>query len=162
MGDGQQSDTGPVPKGSGLFGRNETVLHASCVARAGRAVLITGASGCGKSALALQLIALGAQLVADDRTRLWQSDGRVMADVPPTIRGRIEARGVGILTTRTTGPAEVVLAVDLDQEEHERLPPDRDTMISGCSVPLLFGINAAHFASAILIRLDSSSRSAPR
>jgi len=46
----------------------ENVLHASCVCLEGRAVLIRGASGSGKSGLALQLIALGAALVADDRT----------------------------------------------------------------------------------------------
>lgn len=162
MGDRQACDTGPVPQGSGPFGRGETVLHASCVARNGRAVLITGASGRGKSALALQLIALGAQLVADDRTRLWQSGGRLMADAPPTIRGRIEARGVGILTTPAAGPAEVVLMVDLDQEERERLPPEREAEIVGCSVPLIFGIGAAHLPAAILIRLDNGPRSVPR
>ena len=38
--------------------------------------MITGASGAGKSALALQLIALGAELVADDRTELWREGGK--------------------------------------------------------------------------------------
>ena len=41
------------------------LLHASCVAVAGRAVLITGPSGSGKSSLALTLLAHGAALVAD-------------------------------------------------------------------------------------------------
>ena len=41
-------------------------LHASCIAVHGRGVLILGPSGAGKSSLALQLMALGADLVADD------------------------------------------------------------------------------------------------
>ena len=41
-------------------------LHASFVAINGRGVLILGPSGAGKSALALQLIAFGAKLVAGD------------------------------------------------------------------------------------------------
>ena len=44
----------------------DLTVHGTTVARAGRAVLILGASGTGKSALALQMIALGARLVADD------------------------------------------------------------------------------------------------
>ncbi len=44
-----------------------TQLHASAVAVDGRGCLITGASASGKSTLALEMIALGAELVADDR-----------------------------------------------------------------------------------------------
>ena len=60
----------------------ETIVHASCVTVQGRGVLITGASGSGKSALALSLMALGADLVADDRVILSLDRGRVMASAP--------------------------------------------------------------------------------
>jgi len=46
-----------------------TTIHASCVAVDGKGLLITGASGSGKSALALQLMAFGAHLIADDRVK---------------------------------------------------------------------------------------------
>ena len=72
-------------------------MHATCVAVGPHAALIRGASGRGKSGLALQLLAMGAVLVSDDRTRLWRAGDALMADAPDTIRGRIEARGVGIL-----------------------------------------------------------------
>ena len=42
------------------------LLHATCVALEGRAVLLRGPSGSGKSDLALRLIDAGALLVADD------------------------------------------------------------------------------------------------
>ena len=73
------------------------LLHASCVAISGRGVLIIGPSGSGKSALALQLMAFGASLVADDQTELTVQGGTLIARCPPTMSGLIEARGLGIL-----------------------------------------------------------------
>ena len=89
------------------------LLHATCVAVEGRGVLICGPSGAGKSALGLQLMALGARLVADDQVALSRRDGALWAACPPTIRGMIEARGVGLLNADPVEGAEVVLAVDL-------------------------------------------------
>jgi len=124
--------------------------HASCVAYDGRAVLILGASGRGKSALALKLMALGAQLVADDRTVLTRQDMRVMADAPPNIRGRIEARFVGILNGRPAGASPLRLIVDLDQTEIDRLPPQRSKNLMGIALPLLHNSDTSHFPAAIL------------
>ncbi|HGG65172.1 MAG TPA: serine kinase, partial [Rhodobacteraceae bacterium] len=70
------------------------VVHASSVAVDGKAVLVVGPSGSGKSALCLQLMALGATLVADDRTELISSESGLIARAPETIDGMIEARGV--------------------------------------------------------------------
>lgn len=126
------------------------LIHASCVALDGRALLILGASGAGKSSLALQLMALGAGLVADDSTRIDLRGGWPVASAPGPIRGRIEARGVGILAADPAPPARVVVAVDLDQSETERLPPPRHMVLLGCRVALLHKAESLHFAAAIL------------
>lgn len=126
------------------------LLHASAVAIGGRAVLILGPSGAGKSALALHLMALGAGLVADDRTEVTLHDGQPLATCPPAILGRIEARGIGILNARPAPPAPVVLVADLGRTETERLPPARDFDLLGCAVPLIFKVDAPHFPMAIV------------
>jgi len=131
--------------------------HASCVAAAGRAVLIRGAAGTGKSGLALQLVALGAGLVADDRTRLRREGPAVLADAPDSIRGLIEARGLGILRVPAIGPQPLALVVDLDRESDARLPPPMQTDIMGVPVPLLCKAHHAHFPAAILLYLQSGS-----
>ncbi|SEL93687.1 Hpr(Ser) kinase/phosphatase [Roseovarius azorensis] len=140
----------PVP---GEAGTAEMVTHASCVAYGGRAVLIRGAPGRGKSGLALDLLAMGAGLVADDRTRLWRREDQVMADAPETIRGRIEARGVGILTLPGVGPQPLALIVDMDRDVAERLPPLDHEEVMGVTLPILGRAAHRHFPAAILLYL---------
>ena len=126
------------------------IIHAGCVAFRGRGVLILGASGTGKSGLALQLMALGCDLVSDDRTALAAREGVLIAAAPTAIRGRVEARGVGILRARTVSAARVVMAVDLDEIEGGRLPPQRSTTLLGVDLPVLHGVAGPHFPAAIL------------
>lgn len=128
-------------------------LHASCVALNRRAVLILGPSGSGKSALALQLMALGCRLVSDDQTLLSAREGLLWAEAPDTIRGRIEARGLGILAAETVRRAQVTLAVDLEREETGRLPPERTIDLCGVTIPCLRRVAAPHFPAAVLQHL---------
>ncbi|PJI86516.1 Hpr(Ser) kinase/phosphatase [Yoonia maricola] len=130
-------------------------LHASCVAWEDRAVLIMGAAGAGKSALALTLMALGCGLVADDRVCLSVKEGALVAEPHPNIQGLIEARGVGILNATTLPAARVVLAVDLDYSETNRLPQQQLFTYLGCDLPLICRIDASHFAPAVLQILRS-------
>lgn len=69
---------------------------------------------------------------------------------PRGIHGQIEARGVGILAAENETAARVVLAVDLGQEERERLPPWRVTEVLGVELPLLHRVESAHFPAAIM------------
>jgi HPr kinase/phosphorylase len=121
-------------------------LHASCVAYDGRAVLILGKSGAGKSSLALQLLGLGCDLVADDQTLI---DPDLTARCPDAIAGKIEARGVGILAAPHV-TATIALVVDLDTEETERLPAWHNLHLHDSNIPLLRKSNAIHFPFAIL------------
>jgi len=52
-------------------------LHATAVAFDQKAVVITGPSGAGKSSLALQMMAFGADLVADDQVILTSNQHRL-------------------------------------------------------------------------------------
>ena len=63
---------------------SETV-HASTVAIGGKAVLIGGPSGSGKSDLALRLIDRGAVLISDDYTIVRRTDAGLVANAPATI-----------------------------------------------------------------------------
>ncbi|MDP1777303.1 MAG: HPr kinase/phosphatase C-terminal domain-containing protein [Brevundimonas sp.] len=117
-------------------------LHATAVAQWGpgigwRAILISGPSGAGKSDLALRLIGRGWRLVADDYVHVFASGEGLYATAPDTIRGRMEARGVGVICACLRGVARLVLAVDLVESPPERLPDPETLNLAGRSVPLL-------------------------
>lgn len=102
-----------------------------------RGLLILGASGAGKSELALELIGFGARLIADDQTVLHVQDGQIWLSAPPRLRGLIELRGLGILKCPPIDGAPLHVVVDLDQREVERLPYPKEIRILGQAVPLL-------------------------
>lgn len=122
-------------------------LHASCVTIGGRAVLIAGRSGGGKSDLALRLIDRGAALVSDDYTKVRQVDGRLLASAPEGIEGLIEVRGVGILPFPAAKDVPVCLFVDLDRAP-ERLPEAWKVGIGGIDLPAV-ALNALEASAPI-------------
>lgn len=123
-------------------------LHATTVAIGGRSVLLCGASGTGKSDLALRLIDRGAILVSDDYTLLKRIDGRLIATSPATITGRMEVRGIGIVDLPHVTDSPVALIVDLF-DAVERMPLDSMVRtIAGVEVPVVRII--PHEASAAI------------
>lgn len=134
------------------------IVHASCVDLQGRGVLILGASGTGKSAMALSLMALGARLVADDRTILTAQGDHLIATCPPALRGFIEAWGVGILHADPLEASPLVLAVDLDQTEAQRLPPLRSITFCGRTITLVHSVPSPHFPAVLLHHLKSGRK----
>ncbi|MDU8911721.1 HPr kinase/phosphatase C-terminal domain-containing protein [Aestuariicoccus sp. MJ-SS9] len=133
-----------------MRGRDTTVLHASCVALSGRALLILGKAGSGKSTLALELMARGAALVADDRVVLRRTPDGIAAAAPEPIRGLVEARGIGLLHAEAVDGAILTAVVDLDQTEIQRLPPQRSMAILGQSLPLLHKVDSPGFPAALV------------
>lgn len=125
-------------------------IHGCAVALDRKGLLILGASGTGKSSLALTLMAFGARLVADDRTVLTSCEDGLWAASPKGILGRIEARGIGILAAEPQLRARVTAVVDLDQSETERLPPERRVTFLGQSVPLILNGAGLPFAAGLI------------
>lgn len=110
-------------------------VHATSVVIAGRAVLIEGPSGSGKSDLALRLIDRGAYLLSDDYTELTAGDGGLMASAPATIAGRIEVRGIGIVRVPAAAPAPVALLVRSGSPE--RMPEPATCAMVGFAIPMM-------------------------
>jgi serine kinase of HPr protein (carbohydrate metabolism regulator) len=118
------------------------IVHAGLVARlAGgrwRGVLILGASGSGKSDLALRLIDGGGfSLVADDRVLVWTSGGRLFGRAPDTLFGLVEARGLGVLPTSARAFSAIDLAVECVAGPVERLPDPQRIPQLGHDLPLV-------------------------
>jgi len=130
-------------------------LHASTVAKDGRAILITGPSGSGKSDLTLRLLDRGFTLVSDDQTIVKKIGDRLVATPPPTIAGKLEVRGIGIVDVERVDNVPVALIVELTGEIR-RLPDDsRERPILGVKVPLV-NIDAmtASASSKVALALD--------
>jgi len=112
-------------------------LHSSTVALNGRAVLIAGPSGSGKSDLALRLLDRGFTLVSDDRTIIRKQGGKLIASAPETIKGKLEVRGVGIVEVESVTNVPVALVVELTCDI-QRMPDDsRERLILGTGIPLI-------------------------
>ena len=112
-------------------------IHASTVALDGRAVLIIGPSGSGKSDLALRMLDRDFTLVSDDQTIVRRDGDRLIASAPATIAGKLEIRGVGIVEMETVRDVPVALLVELTSEI-QRLPDDRrERPVLGVKLPLV-------------------------
>lgn len=123
--------------------RRHPTVHASAVLIGGRAVLIRGASGAGKSVLALSAMGdaaargLDAALISDDRVVLEALNGRLVARAAPEIAGRAELRGLGLVTVPHEAAGVVGLVVDIVWEQPPRLPDgvDETIVVDGIELP---------------------------
>ena len=128
----------------------ETV-HATSVAIEGRAVLLCGASGMGKSDLALRLIDRGAILISDDYTIVQCSEGRLDASAPATIAGKMEVRGLGVIDVPSVDHARLALIIDLSQDI-DRMPADpEERIIAGATLPV---VKVAPFEASAPIKVE--------
>ena len=119
-------------------------IHANALVLGECGLLLRGPSGAGKSALTLQLIADWgargdfARLVGDDRVALEARAGRLIARPHPTIRGLIEARGLGLLRLPYEPACVLRAVIDLvaDADDARRFPDEAERAIELCGVTL--------------------------
>lgn len=109
-------------------------IHASCVSIDGRAVLIEGRSGTGKSDLALRLIDRGAALISDDYTVLLRRGSDLIARPPDTLAGKIEIRGIGILDVPHQTDIPVAMLVVITDTPPRMPAGGRKRVLAGVAV----------------------------
>jgi HPr kinase/phosphorylase len=120
------------------------LIHGTCVALGRNAAILQGPSGSGKSDLALRFVLrspaeLDAALVADDQVHIEARGGTLIARPPSALAGKIEVRGLGILTLPHRGEAGLKLVVQL-AEPHDvpRWPVAQQAEpICGIALPLI-------------------------
>lgn len=96
-------------------------IHGTCVAIAGKGILLLGPPGVGKSSMALSLIdqpghgisgrTKNAQLVADDQVIVQRDGVKLVAHPPAPLAGLLEVRGLGIVTLPYISPVVLSLCV---------------------------------------------------
>jgi len=132
-----------------------TNLHGSVVAFGARGLLILGASGSGKSALALRLVQRGAALVADDRVQVVRRGGALVASAPAALQGLIEVRGVGLLRLPPVPEAVLTLAVDLDRQAAARMPHTVTIACMEVELQLISGRDLPNLDAALTVLLQN-------
>ena len=145
--------------------QHHDVLHATALSIHDNGVLLIGASGAGKSDLALRCLALPNsplldapfQLVSDDQSVVSLKNSVLTVSAPDSLAGLIEARGLGLLHATAT-EAALHTVLDLDTDETERLPPLRRTELLEHSVPLLHNSASGGFAAALMQYLRAGRR----
>ncbi|MGL4729457.1 MAG: HPr kinase/phosphorylase [Bosea sp. (in: a-proteobacteria)] len=122
-------------------------LHASAVVIGEAGILIRGASGAGKTQLALALISEAARagqfarLVGDDRVDVSAAGQRLVVRPHPAIAGHVERRGLGLAPMDHVDAATLRLVVDCLDGSPARLPEPEDMVVEreGVTLPRLGG-----------------------
>ena len=136
-------------------------IHASAVRIGETGILILGASGVGKSALALDLIdqcqlrGIAAGLIGDDRIVLARRNGQTFASPAPQLAGMIEVRGSGIHAIGHVAEAPLHLAVRLVPEKDAvRMPIEEPVeVLPGILLACLYLPQGQSAVRAVLARL---------
>lgn len=136
-------------------GPDSITLHGSAIALNDRGMLITGDAGTGKTQLMVEMLALGAGLVADDWVVIerGRAVGLVMS-APGPIQGLVELRGIGLIRMPSfVDQAPLTCVVDLNREPTERLPHPDQRGLLGIQFPVIFGRNRPGLAPALMAML---------
>ena len=128
-------------------GVTRDLIHGTAIVIDGRAVLLLGESGAGKTDLAFRAITqpvlldgrlVSAMLLSDDQVRLERIGETIIAHAPETIRGLIELRGLGIASLASIDRAPLALVVRLAPSHTiERLPDEASIAFFGLQIPAI-------------------------
>ena len=132
-----------------------TNIHATAISIGGKGVLLIGASGSGKSDLAMRLIDRGAVLVSDDRVLIERRNGQVILQTAPNIANMIEVRGVGIVHMPSVTGIALALVVQLSADVPRFVEALPACDIVGLSVPCI-AVAAFEASAAIKVELALS------
>ncbi|NLY62599.1 MAG: HPr(Ser) kinase/phosphatase [Erysipelothrix sp.] len=123
-------------------------LHGTLMNVYGTGVLIMGASGVGKSELALELINRGHVLIADDRVVTYNMHNSIIGKPPEILEGVLEVRGIGIINVmQMFGASAILESINIDvviyldpwdgKKEYERLGETVQTYMNilGIDIP---------------------------
>lgn len=120
------------------------LVHGTALAIGSAGVLLRGPSGAGKSDLALRCLACQLApfstrrfvLVADDQVLVACEESKLKMRPPPTLRGLIEVRGIGIRAIEYVDEADLDVVVDLVAPQNvTRMPDPAETVIEGITIP---------------------------
>ena len=127
----------------------ETTVHGVLMDVFGVGIMLTGASGVGKSETAMELIKRGHRLVVDDSVIIKRMENKLVGSSPEQIRYFMELRGIGIINVKNMygsgsvlGEKEVELVMELEpwrrDKEYDRIGGEANTEeILGVNVPKL-------------------------
>ena len=106
------------------------ILHGVLIEVYGLGVLLAGASGAGKSELALELVSRGHRLIGDDAVEVIRAaTGVLLGRSPQLLRDHLEIRGLGVINVRSLyggGAVAQVQRLDLVIHLESRLEPAPD------------------------------------
>ncbi len=147
------------------------VIHGVLMDILGLGVLLIGESGIGKSECALDLIARGHRLVADDTVEVRRrGETAVIGTCPDLTRHHMEVRGLGVInirdlfgiaSTRTSKRMELVVQLERwdSSREYDRLGLDDNAYdLFGIRVPLIHMPVAPGRSLAILVEVAARNQ----
>ena len=137
---------------------SQEIRYATSVAIDGYGLMIEGASGAGKSSLAIEMIALGARLIADDQTVISKpviENSTPLLSAPKSLRGLIEIRQIGLVKYSSKESAPLIGIIKLHDITSSRMPDPSYEEIYSTLIPVIRMNFHATLASKLMITARS-------